>query len=279
MYSRLVFIPIFMFQKNIQMKKAGFKLNVVAILFTLCCISIVNSQETNLLLNDRPLFKVHKATGKMLADGKMNEKDWERSEVRSFDHVYLDEKPSDIQKTKFRMLWDDKTLYLFYECEDSYITAREKLRDGMPFFDDCAELFLIPAPESANAHICFEVNLYKAVNDLVYVNDFNNGNGLPIKGYNPTSKIGVKINGTVNKNSDIDKGWTMEFAIPIEAFKGADRYFPIKNGTQWSFLALRQDRNDAEGNRRVISTIFPIDNIELKDVHQPSMFGLLEFVD
>ena len=228
---------------------------------------------------ERPLFKVKKATAEIVVDGKMDEADWKKSTIRSFDNVYLVEKPTDIQKTNFRMLWDDETIYLFYESEDKYITARETLRDGMPFFDDCAEFFVIPSPESGNAHICFEVNLNKAVNDIVYVSDFYKGGGLPIKGYNPVIKVGVQIKGTVNDNSDIDTGWSMEFAIPKEAFKGAERYFSLQEGTQWAFLALRQDRNEVEGERRVISTIFPVENVKDKDVHQPTMFGLLEFVN
>lgn len=261
------------------MKKIVKKYLVLTLSILLVGTSCIKAQNNGLSLNERPLFKVHKTSSKIKIDGKMNEKDWLSSEARTFDYVYLNEKPTDIQKTTYRMLWDDSTVYLFFECDDNFLNAREKKRDGMPFFDDCAELFLIPAPQAANVHICFEVNLYKAANDIVYVNNFENDNGLPFKQYNPTYKVGVKTYGTINNNSDVDKGWSMEFAIPIEAFKGADRYFPIKNGTKWAFLALRQDRNEAEGERRVISTIFPVDNVETKDVHQPSMFGLLEFVD
>lgn len=254
---------------------------IYACLFIVVLASSVScKQEYKLSLEDRPIFKVHKSSREIVADGKMNEKDWGKSEARSFEYIYNAEKPDDAQKTKFRMLWDEENIYLFFECEDKFINARETKRDGMPFFDDCAEIFFTPAPVSSNTHICFEVNIFKAVNDLVYVNNFNQGNGLPVKGYNPENvKIGVHINGTVNDNSDIDKGWTMEFAIPKEAFLGADRHYPIKAGNKWAFLALRQGRNEVEGQRRVTSTIFPVENFKEKDVHQPNMFGLMEFVD
>ena len=260
-------------------KNLVFKFYKIALIFCVLVSYISCKKEYKLSLDDRPLFKVKKTDRAIVADGKMDETDWTKSEVRTFDYTYKAEKPDDIQKTKFRMLWDDENLYLFFECEDKYITARETKRDGMPFYDDCAEIFLTPAPNSSNAHICFEVNVLKAVNDIVYVNDFTQGLGLPVKGYNPNDvKIGVQINGTLNDNSDIDKGWTMEFAIPKEAFLGADRHYPIKAGTQWAFLALRQGRNEIEGERRVTSTIFPVDNFIEKDVHQPNMFGLMEFV-
>ncbi|WP_111706413.1 carbohydrate-binding family 9-like protein [Lutibacter citreus] len=260
--------------------KKSYNLIIVCLFMAVLASSISCKQEYKLSLEDRPIFKVHKSSSEIIADGKMNEKDWDKSEARSFEYTYNDEKTDDVQKTKFRMLWDDEHIYLFYECEDKFITARETERDGMPFYDDCAEIFLTPAPESSNAHICFEVNLNKAVNDLVFVSDFNQGNGLAVKGYNPNNvKIGVQINGTVNDNSDIDKGWTMEFVIPKEAFLGADRHYPIEAGNQWAFLALRQGRNEVEGQRRVTSTIFPVENIKEKDVHQPNMFGLMEFIE
>ena len=78
---------------------------------------------------------VHKTLSIITVDGVMDEA-WKSADVFSFDHYYNVEKPTDKQKTKFRMLWDDENLYLFYECEDAYITAREKNRDGAPYLDD-----------------------------------------------------------------------------------------------------------------------------------------------
>jgi len=251
------------------------KQTVLFVVVLVVANSLLFGQE----ITDKPIFKVHKSSEKMTIDGKMDEKSWKKSEVSNFDFIYLAEKPSDQQKTTYRMLWDDENIYLFFEFEDKYLTARETERDGVPFFDDCAEIFIITSPVSLNPHICFEVNINKAINDIVYVNDFYPGEGLAFKAYNPTINVEAQIMGTVNNNSDIDKGWSIEFAIPKEAFKGADKYHPIQVGTQWSFLALRQDRNEIEGQRRVISTLFPVDNVKEKDVHQPKMFGLMEFVD
>ena len=173
---------------------------------------------------------------------------------------------------------DDKNLYAFFKCEDKYITAHETERDGKPYFDDCAEVFLIPAPDSLDMHFCFELNLYKAANDLLFFNNFRNGKNGVVKAYNPDFEVEVTIDGTVNDNSDIDRGWTMEFALPLSIFSNLETFYPVKAGTQWAFLAIRQERNDATGNRRSTSTLFPIYDIS-KSVHQPEHFGLLEFVE
>lgn len=237
---------------------------------------ISKSSDSDLTNNpsDQDTFKVSKTTAAIQIDGKMDEAAWQNTEVRSFDYFFDVVKPTDEQKSTFRMLWDEDYLYFFYECKDQFITARETVRDRAPYFDDCAEVFLIPVPETLNMHYGFEVNLYKTANDFIYLNDFYQGEFAALKGFNPEFEVGLTIDGTLNDNSDLDKGWTMEIAIPIKVFKGADKFYPVQEGSKWKFLALRQDRNDAEGNRRTASTIFPT----RKDVHDPDVFGMLEFV-
>lgn len=233
------------------------------------------SHESNKKNEVQPVFKVSKAIESILIDGKMDEVIWRETEARNFSYYFDIVKDTDKQNTTFRMLWDKTNLYLFYECEDKFITARETVRDGAPYFDDCAEIFLIPVPESLKVHYGFEVNLYKTSNDFIYVNDFYDGEFAAFKGFNPKFEVEFTVNGTINDNSDIDKGWTMEMAIPISVFKGVDKFHPVEAGNKWKFLALRQDRNDAEGDRRTASTMFPTE----KNVHDEQFFGILEFVD
>lgn len=235
-------------------------------------------QEYELKLENKPIYFAIKTSTSITVDGKMNEEAWNLAETRELKYHYLSQHPMDKQKTTFRMLWDDNTLYLFYESEDKYLTASETKRDGTPFLDDCAELFIIPVPNSTSMHFCFEINLYEAKNDIVYFNDFYNGEDIVIKAFNPEYQVKVTTNGTINDNTDLDNGWTMELAIPLEAFRGSTHLHPLAQGTQWAFLAIRQERNEPEIGRRVMSTIFPIDNIST-GAHQPNMFGIVEFVD
>ncbi|TYA84256.1 carbohydrate-binding family 9-like protein [Seonamhaeicola marinus] len=229
--------------------------------------------------NERPVYKVIKTKDSIVVDGKMEEVSWQHTEARSLDYFYKGETNNTHQKTIYRMQWDDEHLYLFFECEDEFITARETQRDGKPFFDDCAELFLIPAPKALNTHIALEVNLNKAKNDVLFINDFEKDKNIVAKWYNPNYDVGVTIDGTVNDNSDKDNGWTMEFKIPFNVLWGLDRAYPVKSGAQYMFLAIRQDRNTIDGEKRSTTTIFPVENIATKDVHQPTMFGLLQLVD
>ncbi len=240
--------------------------------------TVLSQKDKKLSLGEQPMFKVSKTNQRIAIDGKMDEEVWARTEARTFDNFYRIDKPDDQQQTTFRMLWDEKNLYLFYQMEDKYLTARETKRDGEPYLDDCAEIFFITVPDSLDTHIGYELNLYKASNDFVYFNDFYQGKHGILKTFNPDFEVEVTYDGTINDNSDIDKGWTMEIAIPISNFDGLGKFVPVQSGNKWAFLAIRQDRNDAEGNRRSTSTIFPIYDIS-KNVHQANRFGLMEFVE
>ncbi|MCL7762494.1 carbohydrate-binding family 9-like protein [Polaribacter sp. Z014] len=248
---------------------------IIFCLFIMIFVVITRCQKA---IPEPPIFKVSKTNEPIIIDGKMDEAIWSKTESRTFDFTYNDEKPSDKQKTTLRMLWDENNLYLFYELEDKYLNARETERDGAPYFDDCAEIFIIPTSESLDTHFCFEINLFKAVNDLLYFNDYYQGTNTALKTFNPDHQVEVVYNGTVNNNSDIDKGWTMELKIPLTTFGFLSKFEPVQEGNKWRFLAIRQERNEAEGERRITSTIFPIYDIS-KDVHQPDKFGLMEFVN
>ncbi len=235
------------------------------------------AQEKKLSTGEQEIFRVSKTDMPMAIDGKLDEEVWQKTESRSLDYFYNVEKPTDQQNSVFRMLWDEDNLYLFFACEDQYITASERNRDGRPYLDDCAEIFLIPAPDSLDMHYGFELNLYKASNDFIYLADIYQGRRGSVYSYNPEFEVEVTIDGTMNDNSDLDVGWTMEMAIPLKLFRGMDRFSPVKEGNKWAFLAIRQERNDAEPGRRLASTIFPIYGLE--NIHHANRFGFMEFVE
>ncbi len=252
--------------------KPFFYFRTILSLIVFACSSAIAAGETSV-----SSFKVSKAKQPIKVDGKLDD-GWLHTEVGTLDHYRRYEKADDRQKTKFRMLWDEQNLYVFFECEDKYITARETKRDGQPYFDDCAEIFLIPAPAKLDMHYGFEVNLNKASNDFIFLTHFYQDKHTIIKSYNPDFEVEVAVHGTVNDDSDTDEGWDMEFAIPLKLFEGIDSISPVAPGNRLAFQAIRQDRNDATGDRRSWGTLFEVAK-ENNGVHEPEDFGFLEFVE
>src|SRR5690606_36248426 len=239
-------------------------------------IELISQNKKELVLGEQPLYKAVKAKDAIIADGKMDEPSWQNAEERSLDHFFRRDKPADEQQTKFRMLWDDKNLYLFYEFEDTSLTAKETQHDGRTYLDDCAEFFVLPVPDSLNMHFGFEVNVTKVKYDYIVLWQFHNNRSVFIPGYDPDYSVGVTYNGTINNDTDIDKGWTMEYIIPLTAFRG----FNTRNlaGKKWAFQVVRQDRIWENDDYMSTTTLFPTYDVIL-DVHPPNRFGLMEFVE
>ena len=141
---------------------------LVTVAFCMMADMTLYSQEKQLVIGEQPLYKVAKAKGPITIDGKMDDAAWKDAEVESFDYFYRADKPVDKQKTKFRMLWDSANIYLFYECEDTSLTARETNFDARPYLDDCAEFFVVPIPDSVHMHFGFEINPPKQLMIILY---------------------------------------------------------------------------------------------------------------
>jgi hypothetical protein len=241
-------------------------------------LSLYSQAEKQLVIGQQPVYKVSRAREPIIVDGRMDEASWKDAEVQSFNYFYRGDKPFEKQYSKFRMLWDDENLYLFYECEDTSLTAREKNFDARPYLDDCAEFFCVPVPDSLYMHFGFEINITKAVYDYIVLWKYYNNRTIFIRSYNPVYKVDVTYEGTINNDKDKDKMWRMEFAIPFAVFSDFHFISRPKAGVRWAFQAVRQDRNYVDDRFRSTSTLFPIYDIR-KDVHQPSRFGLMEFTD
>lgn len=256
----------------------GLKGIFVVLVYLGTSFSLYSQAEKKIVIGQQPVYKVSKAKEAIIIDGKMDEQAWKNAEVQALPNFFRLDKPVDKQNTKFRMLWDDANIYLFYECEDTSLTARETNFDGRTYIDDCAEFFVVPAPDSVYMHFGFEINITEVRYDYIVLWKYYNNRTFFISGYNPEYKVKAIMNGTLNNDKDKDKGWTMEFAIPMAAFSNFNGVARAKAGVKWAFQSVRQDRNAVDDRFRSTSTLYPIYNVKL-DVHQPAHFGLMEFTD
>lgn len=241
-------------------------------------LSLFSQTEKQLVIGQQPVYKVSRARESIIVDGKMDEASWKNSEVQPLSYFFRLDKPVEKQNSKFRMLWDDTNLYLFYECEDSSLTARETNFDGRTYMDDCAEFFVVPVPDSVYMHFGFEINITDVKYDYIVLWKYYNNRTFFISGYNPEYKVKTIYDGTINNDKDKDKGWSMEFAIPFSAFNNMNGVTRPRPDARWAFQAVRQDRNSVDDRFRSTSTLYPIYVYRL-DVHQPNRFGLMEFTD
>lgn len=175
---------------------------IIVLVYLAADLPLFAQSEKQLVTGQQPVYKVSRAREPIAVDGKMDEASWKNAEVQTFSYFYRGDKPVERQNSKFRMLWDNENLYLFYECEDTSLTARETNFDARPYLDDCAEFFCVPVPDSLYMHFGFEINITKATYDYIVLWRYYNNRTIFIRGYNPVYKVEVTYDGTINIDKD-----------------------------------------------------------------------------
>jgi hypothetical protein len=90
----------------------------------------------------------------------------------------------------------------------------------------------------------------------------------------------VKIDGTLNNNSDIDKGWTLEIAIPWSGLSllANGRSIPPKNGDIWSLFLGRFQKLIVSGKEVQPHPAMALSSHGIYDTHLPEKWSKVEFV-
>ena len=216
----------------------------------------------------KPKYEVRRAKAPITIDGNIDPKEWSGASP-AIEFIFpWDSQTGAKQKTHARLLWDDKNLYVAYECEDTDITAHVQSHDEFVYRDDSVEIFLNVKPSQTMAYYCIETNVLGTVMDYVCIDAQYYMRRFDLKGL----KVGVKIDGTLNMRGDKDRGWSLEMAIPWENF--AEMTKPPQIGTIFTANLNRWDGTDP--NRRL--SVFADSKLNWPHPHAPENFGELIFV-
>ncbi len=215
----------------------------------------------------RPRYEVRRAASRVVVDGKLHDAAWQAAQTIVFVFPWEFQTGAK-QKTSARLLWDDRNLYVGYECEDADITAQFTERDDPTYRDDAVEIFLNPRPSQTDVYLGLEMNARGVLYD--YVSVFS-ARYLFKRFQMQGVQLATYIDGTLNARGDHDKGWSLELAIPWENFEGlSGRPQP---GAAWSATLNRWD--GVEPARRLSMWLDPQDR--RPNPHRPDRFGELVF--
>jgi len=206
---------------------------------------------------------------KIAVDGELREPAWAQAPSVELGFPWESQKGAK-QKTRVRLLWDDKNLYIGYECDDADITAQYEKRDDPTYSDDAVEAFINPRPEQTDVYFGFEMNARAVMYDYVFFQTRFLFKRLNLEGL----ALATKINGTLNARGDTDKGWTLEVAIPFTEFEPLAQNFPPKPGERW---AMNFNRWDGVNPERRLS-MWSDSGHERPSPHVPKRFGVIRFV-
>lgn len=195
-------------------------------------------------------------------DGKLDEKVWKQAPPSPRYVDILTGKPT-MHETRAMILWDDTNLYIAIKAEEPFVHAKYTTNNSPIYYDNDLEFFIA----GKNAYYEYEMNAFNTTYEVFFIWDeayerdgFNslkefsrsdlvafNGVGFtnhPRGGrlgnfdwHFPGKQTAVFIDGTVNKDSDHDRGWSVELMFPWKGMaalvKGDNRSLPPKNGDVW----------------------------------------------
>jgi len=143
-------------------------------------------------------------------------------------------------RTRVRMGWDDRFLYIFAELEEPHVWG-SITEPGRPVFEDNDfEVFIDPDGDGRNYYE-LQVNALGTICELCLPKPYSEG-GSPLDdcGVDGLKSV-VRVNGTLNEAADWDEGWTVEFAIPWQGLArfNEDGTMPPVAGDSWRFNFAR----------------------------------------
>lgn len=183
-------------------------------------------------------------------DGQLDDTAWSAAPwSETFVDIEGSAKPAPRWATRVKMSWDSSYLYLAAELEEPDLWATITTRDAVIYRDNDFEWFIDPDGDT-NRYFELEINALGTVWDLFLDKPYRHG-GRANNGWNITGlRSAVALNGTLNDPSDRDAGWSVEMAIPWDAFADSGRtVVPPAAGTRWriNFSRVQWDLDVRDG--------------------------------
>lgn len=197
-------------------------------------------------------------------DGKLDAASWQLA-PRSPRFVDLITGQPTIHDTRAAVLWDDTYLYVGFWVEEPFVEAKLTERDALIWSENDIEVFVA----GADAYYELEINALGTIYEAFFIWEeayerggysqaaefartapgarpwngvglTNHPRGARLGFFNwdlPGLKSAVAVDGTINDNSDRDRGWTAEIAIPWAGLRwlaeGDGRALPPRDGDTW----------------------------------------------
>ena len=163
-------------------------------------------------------YHCYQTSAPIKIDGKPDEAAWQQAGwSEDFTDIEGDKQPKPAMRTRLKMLWDNKNLYILAELEDPHIWATLHQHDTIIYQDNDFEIFVDPDGDT-HQYFELEINAHNTVMDLFMPKAYREEGDALMNWDTKGMVTAVHIDGTLNNPSDKDKKWTVEMAIPFTAF-------------------------------------------------------------
>ncbi len=213
-----------------------------------------------------PHYNAYMVNTALQIDGRLDESAWQIAPTSSKFRDLITGAET-IHETKAAVLWDDQYLYVAYWIEEPNVQATLTERDALIYQNNDVELFIA----GKDGYYEFEINSFGTIYEVFFLWEqspsYQSGTYDTIEtlnshqpgrrafhgvGYKPHPrgprigywnwdfpglKSAVHVDGTINDDSDRDRGWTVELAIPWSGMRdlaiGDSRSLPPQDQDTW----------------------------------------------
>jgi hypothetical protein len=243
-------------------------------------------------------------------DGHLNENVWQKA-PRSPRFVDLVTGGPATLDTRMSALWDDEHLYVGFWVEEPHVQAKLTNRDSLIYLENDVEVFIA----GKDCYYEFEINALGTVYEIFFIwqDAYAKGSVFDrpefdllsqrvdvLGGFQDSLRFGkhprgkrwafldwdfpgmrsaVQVDGTLNNNTVVDKGWTVELAFPWKGMGplAEGRSSPPENGDIWRMGFSRFEAFDREGHPVQPSTGWAFNKHGVYDSHIPECFTFVHF--
>ena len=261
-------------------------------------------------------YSAHKISSSISVDGNINKEVWQNAtwSKRFVDMVTGD---AGMYNTQTALLWNDDYLYIAFTAEEPLVEAKLMERDSIIFLENDLEVFI----DGGDCYYELEVNAANTIYEVFFIwrdaytkgsrfdiplfdvhqlqaytfgGDYDRSGATFWKGSHPRGvrwaftnfdmpglQTATQVDGTLNDNRDIDKGWSLEMAIPWSSLQvlANGRNVPPVHGDIWNMFLGRFQKLMAGGKEIVPHPAMVLNSHGIYDTHLPERWSKIEFVE
>jgi len=268
------------------------------------------------MTNSKPDYFAHRINENIAIDGNLDKPVWKKTK-KSARFVDMATGTPGFYDSRMACTWNDEYFYVGFWVEEPYVEAELTKRDDIIFKENDVELFI----DGGDCYYELELNALGTIYEVMFIwrDAYKKGSRFDVPEFDildqhaysfagdfdrmpdsfwdgthprgarwafrdwdfPGLEVGVQIQGTLNDNSDVDEGWTVELALPWSGMKWLKngRSLPPKDGDIWGMFFGRFQKLMNAGSEVQPHPAWVLKPHGKYDTHQPENFPKVCFVD
>jgi hypothetical protein len=260
-------------------------------------------------------YRAHKINTPITINGDLTKSVWQNANWSPRFVDMVTGQPG-LYNTQTAILWNDTHLYIAFQLEEPFVTAALTERDSIIFLENDVEVFI----DGGDCYYELELNAANTVYEVFFIwkdayqkggkfdtpqfdvhhpqaytfgGDYDRSGPTFWKGTHPRGirwafthfdmpglETAVQVDGTLNDNSDIDRGWSAEIAIPWSSLGllANGRSLPPTPGDVWTMFLGRFQQIFAGGKEIQPHPAMALNSHGVYDTHLPDKWSKVEFV-